>query len=92
MALQLTASIYGVGSAGGLLPVGTAQGTTMGFPTQGIRIEPASQTLTSTEQRTAFQGVEVVSCIQVLPTGLNTNAKRYYSTTAVGTLITAANA
>ena len=85
MALQLSASIYGVG----VNAIGTAQGVTMSFPTQGIRIEPASLSLGS---NTSFNGVTVQSCIQLLPTGLNVNEKRYYSATAVGTLVSAANA
>lgn len=85
MASQLSASIYGVG----VNAIGTAQGVTMSFPTSGIRIEPASLTLSSDQDE--FNGVTVVSCIQVLPTGLNTNERRYYSATAVATLVTAAN-
>lgn len=85
MALQLSASIYGVNTSA----VGTAQGLTMSFPTQGLRIEPASLTLASGSN--TFNGVTVLSCIQLLPTGLNTNERRYYSATAVATLVTAAN-
>lgn len=85
MALQLSASIYGIGAHA----IGTAQGTTMSFPTQGIRIEPASL---SGGTGLTFNGVTMVSCIQVLPTGLNTNERRYYSPTPVATLVTAANA
>lgn len=85
MALQLSASIYGIGDNA----VGTAQGVTMSFPTQGIRIEPANLSLGT---NTSFNGVTVASCIQVLPTGLNTNERRYYSAATVGTLVSAANA
>ena len=85
MALQLSASIYGINTAA----VGTAQGLTLSFPTQGIRIEPASLTLAAGFQQ--FNGVTVQSCIQVLPTGLNTNERRFYSASAVSALVTAAN-
>ena len=87
MAQQFSASIYAIGVA----KVGTAQGVTMSFPSQGVRIEPASLSLQTAEDR-SFNGVSVISCIQVLPQGLNVNERRYYSATAIATLVTAANA
>lgn len=86
MAQQFAASIYGIGPN----EIGTNNGTTMSFPSQGVRIEPASLSLAS--NNLTFNGVTMVSCIQLLPTGLNVNEKRYYSATAVATLVTAANA
>lgn len=85
MANQLSASIYAVGTNA----IGTAQGVTMSFPTQGIRIEPANLSLGT---NLTFNGETMASCIQLLPTGLNVNEKRFYSSTAVATLVTAANA
>lgn len=87
MALQVTASIYAVGENS----IGTSAGTPMSFPTQGIRLEPANLTLTSVQDRT-FNGVLVQTCIQLLPTGLNTNERRYYSAAALATIASAANA
>jgi hypothetical protein len=80
MAQQLSVSIYGVnGSATG------AMGRIMSFPTQGIRMYPASATPT-------FSALTMATVIEVLPTGLNQPSNRYYSTTAIATLVTAANA
>lgn len=85
MALQVTASIYGVNTTA----IGTSAGTPMTFPTQGLRLEPASLTL---GDNNTFNGVTVATCIQLLPTGLNTNERRYYSAAALATIATACNA
>ena len=92
MANQFSASIYAKGANGGsVLAVGTSAGTPMAFPSQGVLIQPASQYLTSTADRT-FNGVEVQSCIIVPPSGLNVGAQKFYSAATVATLVTAANA
>lgn len=84
MALQLAASIYQVGD----YPIGTDQGVSMSFPTQGIRLEPASLTLGT---NLTVNTRTMATCIQLLPSGLNTNEKRYYTSTALATLVSAAN-
>lgn len=81
MAQQLIASIYGInGNA-----IGTSAGQPQGFPTQGIRIYPVPSAKT-------FNGVTMVSVIEVLPTGLNQQGNKHYTAAATATLITAANA
>lgn len=81
MALQLSASIYG--SDG--YDWNKSQGVTRGFPTQGITIEALTTP-------TAYSGVTCLTIISLLPTGLQTNATKFYTPTATATVITAANA
>lgn len=81
MAQQLSASIYGYNSSS----MGTAQGTTMSFPTQLITIRPAPA-------GTVFNGVTMVTAIQLLPTATKVGADLFFTPTAVATVITAANA
>jgi hypothetical protein len=79
MAQQVSVSIYGVnGNATG------AMGRIMGFPTQGIRIYP--------DATKSFNALTMATVIEVLPTGLNQAANKFYTTTAIATIITAANA
>jgi hypothetical protein len=82
MAQILNASIYGAGS----YDLNSTQGFTKGFPVQGIFIESIA------EAPQVFSGKSCVSKITLLPTGLQTNGKEYFSTTAAATLITNANA
>ena len=81
MAQILAASIYGLNGAS----MGTAFGTTLGFPTQGIMIRPAPVS-------TTFNGVTVLSIIQLLPAGTKVAQDQYFSVTAPATLITNSNA
>lgn len=81
MALQLSASIYGANGNDWNKQMGVLRG----FPTQGITIE----TLTTP---TAYSGVTCLSIINLLPTGLQTDATAFYCPTAAATLITNSNA
>lgn len=81
MAQQLSASIYGADGYDWNTPMGVIRG----FPTQGISIE----TLT---QPTQYSGVTCNAIINLLPSGLQTNATQFYTPTAAATLITNSNA
>lgn len=81
MALQLTASIYGQDGN----DWNRVAGLTKSFPTQGISIEALSPAV-------SYSGVACNTIISLLPTGLVTNPKKYYTPTATATVITAANA
>lgn len=83
MAQIFSASIYGRNSQ----PMGTAQGTTMGFPSQGVLIRPAPAGDSS-----LYNGVQTLSIIQMLPAGTKVSEDQYYAIASVSTLITAANA
>lgn len=91
MAQIVSVSIYGFGDASGEgRALSSVVGVAMGFPVQGIRVEPVvgingSDTL-------EFHGITMQSVIQLLPSGLNQKEKRYYSPTAVSAVISAANA
>ena len=90
MAQVVSVSIYGFGDASGEgRAVSSAYGVTMGFPVQGIRVEPVVGI--SGSDAVTFNNVTMNSVIQLLPSGLNQKEKRYYSPTAVATIITAAN-
>lgn len=87
MAIQFSASIYRINdydlkSAQGIPAV---QGITHAFPSAGVRIYAAPASTTA-------NGVTMASVIATLPTGLNQPEKKFYSPTAVATLVTAANA
>jgi hypothetical protein len=87
MALQLSASIYRIDAN----DLNTAQGVpaTQGiihsFPTQGIRMYPVKGTVTA-------NGVTMSTIIDLLPQGLNQPDKRFYTPTAIATLVTNSNA
>lgn len=81
MAQQLSASIYGYNGNS----MGTATGVTMGFPTQGIVIRPAPA-------GTVFNGVTMVTIIQLQPTATKVGADQYFTNLATATAITNANA
>lgn len=87
MAQQLAASIYRIDqndlNTGRGIPA--TQGISNSFPTQGIRMYPVSGTVTA-------NGVTMASIIALLPAGLNQPETLYYTPTAIGTLVTAANA
>ena len=85
MAQILSASIYGFDNGYNSYDWNANMGVTRGFPTQGITIEQL-------RQPTTYSGVVCNSIITVLATGLEVNSTKYYTPTAVGTLITAANA
>lgn len=87
MALQLSASIYRIDQYDLKNSSGGAQtaGKIMGFPTQGIRIESITGTVTA-------NNATMLTVIKLLPTGLNQPEKAFYSPTATATVITAANA
>ncbi len=78
MANQLSASIYGINGQS----VGTDRGVTMGFPSQGVVIRPAPS-------GTVFNGVTMVTVIQLLPTATKVTQDQYYTPTATATVITA---
>lgn len=82
MAQVLSASIYGLNGNS----IGTAQGQTIGFPTQGILIRP------NTALGTTFNGVTCPTIIQMLPAGTRVAQDQYFCVTALATVITAANA
>lgn len=81
MALQLQASIYGADGYDWNKPMGVLRG----FPTQGITIEALTTP-------TAYSGVTCNSIINLLPTGLQVDPKKFYTPTAPDALITASNA
>ena len=87
MANIFITTIYGVNSNAS----GTAQGRTMGFPSQHVLIRPAivDSTFTGT-----FNGVTVNSVIQLLPSGgaAVNNQPQFYSAETVSALQTKANA
>lgn len=87
MAIQLSASIYRIGSNDLKNSSGTpaTMGVTQSFPTQGIRIYPVPQATTA-------NNVAMATVIALLPTGLNQTEKLFYTPTATATVITAANA
>lgn len=80
MAQILGLSIYGINTQS----TGTAQGTTMGFPTQGIVIRPAPAA-------TVFHGITMATVIQLLPTATKVGADQYFTNLATATAITNSN-
>jgi hypothetical protein len=80
MAQILSASIYGLNGQS----IGTAQGQTLGFPTQGILIRPNTSSAT-------YNGVTCPTIIQLLPAGTKVAQDQYFCVTALATVITAAN-
>lgn len=81
MSQILSASIYGLNGQS----MGTAQGTTLGFPVQGILIRPAPPA-------TVFNGVTCLTIIQMLPAGTKVAQDQYACVTATATVISSANA
>lgn len=81
MSTMLSVSIYGRNSNS----IGTNNGVTMGFPSANVTIQPAPA-------NTTFNGVTVLSVIQLIPGGTVVNQPKFYSSATVSTLITAANA
>lgn len=81
MAQILSASIYGLND----FDLGTAFGSTMGFPTQGILIRPA-------KAGTTRNGITMLTIIQMLPAGTKVAQDQYYTNLATATAITNANA
>ena len=91
MAQVVSVRVYGFGDVTGEgRPLSSVSGVTMGFPVQGIRVEPVVGINGS--DAVTFKGVTMNSVIQLLPAGLNQKEKRYYSPTTVADVITAANA
>lgn len=85
MALVFSAYIYGIDAPGGNTEIAAAGGQQNGFPSGRVHMYPTSD----------VRGVAQVTCqtvIELLPEGLNQRSTKYYSATAIGTLITAANA
>jgi hypothetical protein len=85
MAQQFTASIYGFDNGYNSYDWNATMGITRSFPSQGVTIEQMTQP-------TAYSGVTCNSIITVLPDGLNVKGVKYYTPTAIATLVTAANA
>lgn len=85
MAQQFTASIYGMDNGYNSYDWNREMGVLRSFPSQGVMMEQMTQP-------TAYSGVTCNSLITVLPSGLNTNAVKYYTPTALATLVTASNA
>lgn len=85
MAQQLQASIYGMDNGYNSYDWNKPMGVLRGFPTQGITMEQLSQP-------TTYSGVVCNSIITVLASGLNVHGEKYYTPTAIATLITSANA
>ena len=81
MAQIVSVSVYGLNGSS----TGTAQGVTMGFPTQGILIRPAPAS-------TTFNGVTMATMIQMLPSGTRVAQDQWFSPTALETVITSSNA
>ena len=81
MAQILSQSIYGYNGTS----MGTAQGTTMGFPVQRIVIRPAPA-------GTVMNGVTMNTIIELLPSATKVGSTQYLSPTATASVITAANA
>lgn len=79
------ASIYGVNANA----FGTAQGRLISFPSTGVIIRPviADSTFNGT-----FNGVTMLSIIQLLPSGTVVNQPQYYSPKTVTEINTLQNA
>jgi hypothetical protein len=80
MAQLISVSTYGLNG----YDSGGTKGFLKGFPVQQILLEQINPT--------TFSGVVCNSTVTLLPTGLNQQGKKYYTPTALATLITAANA
>lgn len=65
--------------------VGSGYGGTFGLPTSGIIVEPADAGI-------VVNGVTMVSCLKALPDAAYRQVDKYYSPTAIATIITACNA
>ena len=65
--------------------MGSGYGTAVGLPTSGLIVEPAEAGVTS-------DGVTMVSVIKALPDAAYRQVDKYYSPTAIATIITACNA
>lgn len=81
MAQQFTASIYGANENDWKRPMGVVRS----FPAAGVTMETLSPAVT-------YSGVACNTQINVLPTGLNQTANKFYTPTALATLVTSANA
>lgn len=79
------ASIYGVN----VNAYGTAQGRLMSFPATGIIVRPV---VTDSSFNGTFNGVTMLSIIQLLPSGTVVNQPQYYSPLTVTEVNTLRNA
>ena len=79
------APIYGMNSNA----VGTAQGRTMGFPSQSVLLRPV---VTDSTFDGTFNGVTVNAIIQLLPSGTVVNQPQFFTNKTVAELQTLANA
>lgn len=87
MAQHFLASIYQSGTYALNSPLGAPakQGVLFSIPVQSCFISPVNGTVTA-------NGVNMQSVIEVLPTGLNQPAKKFFSSETVSALNTKANA
>lgn len=81
MAVGFLASIYGINSNA----LGGAAGTLISFPASSVLVRPVNPAQT-------FNGVTVLSIIQLIPGGTVVNQPQYYAAASVTTINTARNA
>lgn len=85
MAQNILAYIYGIDGPGGSTEIQAAGGAPNGFAVQTVHFYPTTQ----------VRGQAQVTCnavIELLPSGLNQQSKKYYTASTVAQLNTAANA
>ena len=93
--MHFLASIYGKGSSSNASAralysaqnIPATQGLTMSFPSTGTVFYPIPVGSTPTN---VFNGVTTITCIEVLPQGMNQPSTKYYTDATVSTLDTAA--